>query len=69
MTLDAYFARPDAKSITDVARLAGVSKGRISQIRGGDPCPAALALEIEAATDGLVNASDLSPVIAKARAA
>ena len=68
MTLDAYFNRPDAKSLTAVAKAAEVSKGRLSQIRGGEPCPPALALKIEAATGGMVSASDLSLVIAQARA-
>lgn len=69
MTLDAYLKRPDAKSLTELAAEAGVTKGRLSQIRGGEPCPPALALNIEKATDGLVSASDLSHVIARARAA
>ena len=69
MTLDAYFKRPDAKTQTEVALIAGVSKGRLSQIKGGNPCPPDLALRIEAATDGAVSASELSHVIAQARAA
>ena len=69
MTLDAYFKRPDAKTQTQVAQDAGVSKGRLSQIKNGDPCPPDLALRIEAATDGVVSASALSHVIAQARAA
>jgi DNA-binding transcriptional regulator YdaS (Cro superfamily) len=69
MTLDTYLKQADAKTLTVLARDAGVSKGRLSQIRGGEPCPPDLALRIEAATDGAVSASDLSHVIARARAA
>lgn len=69
MTLDAYLNRTDTKSLTDLANEIGVSKGRLSQIRGGDPCPPGLALKIEAATGGQVSASKLSSIIAQARAA
>lgn len=69
MTLDAYFSQPEALSLTDLAARIGVSKGRLSQIRGGAPCPPALALLIEKATEGRVSASMLSHVIAQARAA
>jgi len=68
MTLDAYLNRTDT-TLTDLAKDVGVSKGRLSQIRGGEPCPPALALRIEAATGGTVSASKLSTVIAQARAA
>lgn len=68
MTLDAYLKMPDQKA-GDLARAIGVSKGRLSQIRGGEKCPPELALKIEAATGGIVNASALSHVIALARAA
>lgn len=69
MNLDAYFKQSDAKSLTDLAALVGVSKGRLSQIRGGEKCPPELALKIETATGGIVSASALSHVIAQARAA
>jgi DNA-binding transcriptional regulator YdaS (Cro superfamily) len=69
MTLDAYFKQPDAKSLTDLAAAIGVSKGRLSQIRGGERCPPELALRIETATSGAVSASALSHIIAQARAA
>lgn len=69
MTLDAYFKRTDAKTQTQIAAAAGVSKGRLSQIKNGQPCPPDLALRIEAATEGAVSASALSHVIAQARAA
>lgn len=69
MTLDAYFKQPNAPSLTAIAAAIGVSKGRLSQIRGGEKCPPDVALRIEAATAGAVSASALSHVIAQARAA
>lgn len=69
MTLDAYFSQPDALSLTDLAKRVGISKGRLSQIRGGEPCPPELALKLERETGGAVSASGLSHVIAQARAA
>lgn len=69
MDLNAYFKQTNAKSLTDLAALIGVSKGRLSQIRGGEKCPPELALKIETATGGAVSASALSHVIAQARAA
>lgn len=68
MTLDAYLNRTE-NTATELAKAIGVSKGRLSQIRGGEPCPPALALRIEAATGGAVSASKLSVIIAQARAA
>jgi DNA-binding transcriptional regulator YdaS (Cro superfamily) len=68
MTLDAYLNQPN-QSLTDLAAKVGVSKGRLSQIRGGEKCPPELALKIEAATGGVVGASALSHIIAQARAA
>lgn len=69
MTLDVYLKQPDALSLTELAQRAAISKGRLSQIRGGEACPPALALRIENATGGVVSASALSHVIAQARAA
>jgi DNA-binding transcriptional regulator YdaS (Cro superfamily) len=68
MTLDAYLKQDGIKA-GDLAAAIGVSKGRLSQIRGGQTCPPELALKIEAATNGVVSASALSHVIALARAA
>lgn len=68
MTLDAYLSETE-NTVTDLAKSVGVTKGRLSQIRNGDPCPPALALKIEAASGGKVSASELSQVIAQARAA
>lgn len=68
MTLDAYLRQSGTKA-GDLAKAIGVSKGRLSQIRGGEKCPPELALKIEAATSGAVSASALSHIIALARAA
>lgn len=47
----------------------GRSKGTVSGIINRGICPPGIALEIEMATGGKVSASELSPVIAEARAA
>jgi DNA-binding transcriptional regulator YdaS (Cro superfamily) len=67
MTLDAYLSRPDAKQLTTLASEIGVSKGRLSQLRHATDWPPELALNAEKATGGVLNASLLSPVVAKAR--
>jgi len=67
MTLDAYLRSAGAKSLTELAGDLGVSKGRLSQLREALDWPPDLALKVEAATKGGVNASDISPVIARAR--
>ena len=69
MTLDTYLKQANAKTLTILAEHCGVSEGRLSQVRGGEPCPPSLALKIEAATGGQVSASALSHIIAQARAA
>lgn len=68
MDLATYLNQPGNKA-SDLARAIGVSDGRLSQIKTGEPCPPELALKIEAATKGAVSASALSHVIALARAA
>ncbi len=50
-----------------LAQKVGVTTGRLSQINGGQTCPADLALKIEAATDGAISAAVLSPIIGAAR--
>lgn len=54
-------------SLTALAKAVGVSKGRISQLRDSLDWPPELALKVEDATGGDVSASDICPVIAKAR--
>lgn len=67
MTLDTYLKRDDAKSLTALSVEIGVSKGRLSQLRDALDWPPDLALRIEDATAGALNASLLSPTVAKAR--
>ncbi len=69
MTLDAYLSTDGAKSLTAISIEVGISKGRLSQLRNATDWPPELALKVERATEGLVCASDISPVIAQARAA
>ena len=69
MTLNDYLNRAGAKSLTELALELGVSKGRLSQLRNASEWPPDLALRLEDATAGALNASSLSDVVAKARAA
>lgn len=69
MTLNDYLATQGAKSLTALALELGVSKGRLSQLRNVREWPPELALKAEAATAGVLDASDLSVVVAQARAA
>jgi DNA-binding transcriptional regulator YdaS (Cro superfamily) len=67
MTLDAYLKQPEAPSLTALSAAIGVSKSRLSQLRSDDKWPPELALAVERATGGALDASDLSPVVAEAR--
>jgi DNA-binding transcriptional regulator YdaS (Cro superfamily) len=67
MTLDTYLHSPGAMSLTDLSAAVGISKGRLSQLRHSTELPPELALKIERETNGALNASALSPVIADAR--
>jgi hypothetical protein len=67
MTLDRYLATSGAKSLTALSLEIGVSKGRLSQLRHSTDWAPDLALKIETATDGALNASLLSQVVARAR--
>jgi hypothetical protein len=74
MTLDDYLGSPAALSLTELSAACGVSKGRLSQLRAKDgkappDFPPDLALRIERATDGCVDAALLSSVIRSSRAA
>ena len=66
-TLDDYLRRKDAKRVTELSQELGVTAGRISQLRDATEWPPALALKIEAATDGFLDAGKLSVTISKAR--
>jgi hypothetical protein len=67
MTLDAYLRGEDAMTLTKLAGEVGVTKGRLSQLRNSTDWPPDLAMEAERATAGRLNASLLSPVVARAR--
>ena len=67
MTLDTYLERAGSKTLTALSVEMGVSKGRLSQLRNSTDWPPELAMRAEIATDGSLNASALSPVIAQAR--
>lgn len=66
-TLASYLKRDGAMSLTQLAGELGVSKGRLSQLRTSTDWPPELALLAESKTGGALNASVLSPTIAKAR--
>lgn len=68
-TLDAYLSREGAMTLTALALRLGISKARLSQLRNSLDWPPGLALRVEEATEGALSASDLSPLIAQARAA
>ncbi|WP_062770457.1 hypothetical protein [Sphingopyxis terrae] len=67
MTLETYLARPDAMNLTALSAAIGVTKARLSQIRSSGVWPPHLALKAEAATNGIMDAGDLCPVVAEAR--
>jgi DNA-binding transcriptional regulator YdaS (Cro superfamily) len=67
MTLDQYLAADGAVTLTALSASLGISKGRLSQLRTATEWPAELALTAERETNGALNASHLSSVIAKAR--
>lgn len=68
MTLDQYLKSDGAPSLTDLAAAIGISKGRLSQLKGEDGAwPPDLALTAEEKTEGRLDAAALSSVIARAR--
>ena len=67
MTLEAYLKRKDAKNLTALSKALGISKGRMSQLRHAKEWPPELALGLEEATEGRLDASRFSAVIRKAR--
>lgn len=68
MTLNSYL-RHSGMSLTEFSLLLDVSKGRLSQLRDSTDWPPDLALRAEDATGGALNASALSSIVARARAA
>lgn len=74
MTLKQYLALDGALSRNELCEKLNISGGRLSQlndaIAGGEgEWPADLALKIEEATGGALDASTLSSIIARARKA
>jgi DNA-binding transcriptional regulator YdaS (Cro superfamily) len=67
MTLENFLALEGSPTMTKLAADIGVTTGRLSQLRDSTDWPADLALKVEEATSGKLNASVLSPVIARAR--
>lgn len=67
MTLSEYLDKEGAPSLTDLSVKLGVSKGRLSQLRDAVDWPPDLALKVEQETAGALDASRLSPIIARAR--
>lgn len=67
MTLDTYLAEDGAKTLTALSLEIGISKGRLSQLRKATEWPPELAMEVEKATGGALNAASLSAVVARAR--
>lgn len=67
MTLDTYLSTEGAKSLTALSAEIGISKGRLSQLRNATEWPPELALKVEEATQGKLDASALSKVVAMAR--
>lgn len=67
MTLDAYLKLDSAPSLTELAEAIGISKGRLSQLRTESDWPPDVAMKAEAVTGGVLNASTLSSIVARAR--
>lgn len=68
MTLREYLSGDESPSLTDLSVALGISKGRLSQLQDATEWPPELALEAEKQTNGGLDAAQLSPVIARARA-
>lgn len=69
MTLQEYLNQPDALTRSALCERLGISNGRLSQLRDLTDWPPELALRLEEVTAGAISASDVSPIIAQARAA
>ena len=69
MKLSEYLESEGAMTLTALSIRMGVSKGRLSQLRDAVDWPPELALKAEAETSGKLDASALSPIIARARLA
>ncbi len=69
MTLDTYLGSEGAKSLTALSLEIGVSKSRLSQLRDSIEWPPNLAMKVEIATCGAMDAAFLSSIVARARLA
>ena len=69
MTFNDYMESADAPTLTALAKAAGVTVGRLSQLRDSKDWPPGLALTLEEVTGGALDAGALSPLIARARKA
>ena len=69
MTLSDYFSRDGSMNLTRLADKIGVTKGRLSQLRDSQEWPPEIALRVEEATEGTLDAAKLSPIVARAREA
>lgn len=67
MLLDTYLKRDGSLKLTELSALVGVTKGRLSQLRHESEWPPEIALKVEEATKGAIDAGQLSPIVAKAR--
>lgn len=67
MKLDDYLKLAASPSLTELSEKVGISKSRLSQLRNSMDWPPELAMLVEEHTHGALDASALSPVIAKAR--
>jgi len=65
--IDDFLRLKHSMSVKALAEACNVSPGRISQLRHADSVPPELALDLEVATGGFLDAGDLSPVIKRAR--
>lgn len=69
LSLSQFLDTAGAPSLTDLAEKIGISKGRLSQLKSETDWPPDIALKIEAATNGAIDASAVSTIIQRARQA
>lgn len=67
MDLKQYLESEGALTALALSRIVGVTPGRITHVKVGMGCSPDLALKIEEATGGLVDAGKIAPVVKKAR--
>ena len=67
MTLTEYLKRPGSLSRSQICEGLGISPSRLSHLRYSIAWPPALALAAEELTHGALSASDLSPIVRRAR--